>query len=251
MKLAIPIIVSAALISTGCATFTAKHADFSRPDDPITVLGAYPALAPLRAAALFTPAAASAVFDVIDGDDKGCAVTMKRSPTTRFNAAWAESEEDTRTEFFRMTEEGNVLLTAAIDHDERAISLFDPPLTAVYATLKPGEPLVQEVRMRIMDLRNPSRQREAGTATQTIEHLGRRRIRTEQGEFTVDCISVKFDANLRFARARRDSILYIMDGVGLIAAEHEERVTALGLFNRTSRQTLLRRDLAVAAADKP
>ncbi len=203
--------------------------------------------APLHALIADAASHNAAVFDIVEGEQAGSELIIEHRPTSRFGAQWEVAEGDLRSEFLRTDEDGKVLLTAAIDHHENALTRFDPPLISMYESLPPGSLREQEVRMRVLDLRNPKRIREQGTATQIIEHRGMRVIRIwgddrgEPAELTAHCIRVTFRADLRLARVVRHSNLYYSEGVGLVAAEHEETITALGLLGSTSRQTILRR----------
>lgn len=224
-------------LHAGCAVFQAHPGE----QEPLIILSHQPTSEPLPAATMFKPLAETARFSVVQGDDMGTTVSIVRAPTSQHNATWVETEKDARAEFFRLNEDGDVLLTAAIDYDEDAVSHFDPPLIAYHATISPGEPIVQTVAIRVVDLHDASKQRAAGTVTQTIEHLGRRRVRVLGGSYVADCLSIRFDAKLGLARAKQTTVLYVVEGIGVLAAEHDERITALGLFTRTAKRTLIRR----------
>jgi hypothetical protein len=235
--LTIPVLV--ALL--GCATPDRLASEAS---PPFLVVAELPSSQPIRSSTLFPLEQFRCTFDIVLGGGAGETIAITRSPTTRFGAEWTDIEKDVLEEFYTITADGGIALVAAIDHRERVISRFNPPLISAPPSLAALTPLTQNVDMRVVELANPRRVRESGTATQTIEYLGMRLVRTSDLEFPAHCVSVQFEAKLQLARATRTSLCYYVDGVGLVAAEHHEKVVALGVFNREIHQTLLRSDLA-------
>ena len=191
---------------------------------------------PITASALVPLEAATVVYDNPDAPNEP--ITLITEPTNRFGAAWSRRDGDRRTEFLRDDERGNIVMTAAIDHADRAISLFDPPLIIAYATLAPGERREQQVRIRVVDEGNPQKQKETGRATQTIEHAGDAMIRTRAGEARASQIVIRFHADLRMADADTTTTLFIDADRGVIGRRREEKVVILGVPSRSSRETL-------------
>ena len=72
-------------------------------------------------------------------------VLYRRGSTQRFGAEWVTHQGNERSEYWRMDDQGNVVMTAVISHVDRAISLFQPPLIIAYRELSPGEKRQHEV----------------------------------------------------------------------------------------------------------
>src|SRR5690606_40739134 len=83
----------------------------------------------------------------------------------------------------------------------------------------------------------------SGTATRSVTYIGDQRIRTPMGEFVAKRIEVRFEADLRLATATERTILYVVPDIGIVAEHTEERVRALGLFNRSSDRQLVMSEL--------
>ena len=176
-------------------------------------------------------------IDASDGQDRQ--IIYRRLRTERYKAAWVTHQGDERSEFWRLDESGNVVMPAVISQTDRAISLFKPPLIVAYNELAPGELRKQVVAMRVVDARNPTRQRETGTATQTIEYVDDQLIRTPIGEILTRRVIVNFKADLQFADAQTSSVLYVNDALGIVVQERLQLISVLGLSARRHAQTLL------------
>lgn len=163
----------------------------------------------------------------------------RQGPTQRFGADWVIHQGDERSEYWRMDNQGNVVLTAVISHVDRAISLFQPPLIIAYRELSPGQKRQHEVSMRVVDARNPSQQRESGKAKQTVQYVGDFLIRTPMGEMQVQRVDVSFIADLQFADANTTSVIYVADGVGPVVEQRLLTVKVLGLSTRRRLETIV------------
>jgi hypothetical protein len=190
------------------------------------------------AATLLTLRAGEQVYDIVD-DDAAAPIAITMEPSNRFDASWSRHDGDRRTEFLREDEQGNVVMTAAIDHAESAVSLFDPPLIIAYASLSPAERRQQEVAIRVVDEKNAQKQKERGRAVQTIEYVGDKLIRIGKREFHVRQISIQFHADLRMADADTSTMLLIDDDHGPIVRERDEKIVILGVSSRSSRETIV------------
>lgn len=210
------------------------------PDAPrYEVLSSQPATGSLTADAIRPLIRAQWTYERPNRDSESEFLEYRRGPTQRFEADWVTHQGDERSEYWRMDDQGNVVLTAVISHVERAISLFQPPLIIAYRELSPGEKRQHEVSMRVVDARNPSRQRESGTAKQTVQYVGDFLIRTPMGEMQVKRVDVSFIADLQFADASTTSVIYLADGVGPVVERRLLMVKVLGLSTRRRLETLL------------
>jgi hypothetical protein len=163
----------------------------------------------------------------------------QRRPTERLRAQGSNAEGDQRTTFWRTDERGNLLMTAVIDHDEGAISVFEPALIVAYANLGPGEQREQEVKMRVVDERNPRRLREAGSATQTIHYVEDQRLRTPMGTFDTKRLELHFKADLRLADAEKRRTLFVATDHGAVVEQVWEQIVILGVVPSVAEATLV------------
>ncbi len=159
----------------------------------------------------------------------GTPVCFVGRTTDRFEATFALDRGERHTEFWRRDEDGATLMTAVLEHEKRALTIFDPPLLIAPRELIPGAVEISDVGMRVVDPADPRRLRERGRATRQIVYEGDQRIRTPRGELVASRVRVRFTADLRLADARTDSTLWIVPGLGIVAEEHREVVRILGV----------------------
>ena len=146
------------------------------------VLATRPPSDPVRSDDLYPLRPGQWIYDV-DGSNQ---IVLERTRTDRFGATWMNREGDQRTEFWHVDDDGNIVMDATIDHQNSAISIFEPPLIIAYRELAPRQPRRDETAMRVVDLNNTETQRECGTAVRTIEYINDELIRTPTGEFLVN-----------------------------------------------------------------
>ena len=210
------------------------------PDAPrFEVLSSQPGTGSLTADAIRPLTAAQWTYERPKRDSEAETVPYRRDPTQRFGADWVTHRGDERSEYWRMDDQGNVVLTAVISHVDRAISLFQPPLIIAYRELSPGESRQHEVSMRVVDARNPSQQRETGNAKQSVEYVGDFLIRTPMGEMSAKRVDVSFVADLQFADAKTTSVIYVAEGLGPVVEQRLLTIKVLGLSARRRLETLL------------
>jgi len=211
-----------------------------RPDSPpFEVLSIQPATESLVAEAIYPLTTMQWTYATAGRGGPIEPVIYRRLRTTRFGAAWVTHQGNERSEFWRLDDDENVVMTAVISHADRAISLFQPPLIVAYHDLPPGEMRQHEVAMRVVDARNPSRQRESGKARRTIRYVGDYLIRTPMGEMLTKRVDVSFTADLQFANANTTSVIYVAEGLGPVVEQRTQDVRILGLSARRRHQTLL------------
>jgi hypothetical protein len=170
-------------------------------------------------------------------EDGEAEVQHRCEPTTQYDAQWA-IDEPRRTRYLARDEQGNVVLIAVADRDEAALTLFRPPLLVAPATLSVGESRSAQAAMRVVDLRQPRRQKEAGTATRTVRYLQDRLVKTPAGSFHAAHLEVAFEADLRLADAQETTTLMIVPDIGPVVIDRRETVTVLGILPRHTEQTL-------------
>ncbi len=207
-------------------------------------LATVPAAGSVQSSDLHLRRAGRWVYAVADGDGAGGVVTLRQAipaGPAPAGAAWLEGPgpSDLREEFWWADGEGNVLLTAVIEHADRAITFFDPPLVVARARLDAGDPQVQQVSMRVVDLDDPSRPRESGTAVQKLEYIEDQRFRTEAGEMTAKRVDATFEAKLRLAQVRTVTSTWVVPGFGPVVRRTEHSVRSMGIPIRRQSRTLL------------
>lgn len=204
------------------------------PGDPnLQILGTGQARDSVDATTIYLAEPSTSTYRIVSGDGEGDSFELTREAAERFNAAWADHEGEARTDFWRVEDDGSIVLCAVIDRSDQAISLFDPPLLLYPATLSPGDTAGSESSMKVIDLGNPEKTKESGTATRTIEYVGDESIRTALGTFNALKLTVRFEADLRLANAVRIITQYLVPEIGLVAEDSEERVDVLGFSGRT------------------
>lgn len=221
---AFSLILPAALSLVGCATKPLDQAPFfeilesSTPDSPV-------------AADLFllnNPIPQH--YLVVKANEEPRKVRQSQETTKRFQSEWKVVEGEDRERFYQQDASGHILLAAVIEHGENAISLFSPPLIAAYHRLEPGESRTQDVAMMVVNENNPTRQRESGTATQTITYLNDCQVRVQLGTFVAHRLSVVFTADLKLAQVHVETILYVVPGYGVLIEETKKTIRILGIF---------------------
>lgn len=236
----------------GCAAKSKVEAP-SGPESALVLLEEQPAAGTLTANDVQPLAPGTETYMRIgeDGAVEGKLV-VKREPTDRFGAAIAVSDNEGRTQFLRADENGNVVMTAVIEEADHAISLFDPPLVVAFAELVPRTPRSSQSKMRVVDSKNQSKQRESGKATRTMTYIRDQRVRTPSGEFVAKCVEIHFVADLKLADADETTMMFILPGVGEVAEVGAESVKVFGAFGKTVRHTsVLDQPAAASAANQP
>jgi hypothetical protein len=171
-------------------------------------------------------------------------LVRRQRSTDQWDATWMIEEGPDvdhidRTQFIKVDEDSNLVMTAMIEFKDNAITLFDPPLVLAYASLSPRAPMKQTVAMRVMSLKNPEQRRESGTATQTIEYAGDQRLRTREGEHHAKKIVVSFHADLKLADAHETTTSYVVPGMGIVAEEATGEVKVLGIAGSKHSRTIV------------
>ncbi len=178
-------------------------------------------------------------YAVTAGDNAGEEVVIRRVNTLGFATTWVDAPGESRSEFWRLDDDGNVTLEAVVSHARKTISLFEPPLVVAYARLAPATPRRHEVAMEVVDLNNPARRKTSGTATMTIEYVDDRRLKTPLGELVAKRVVVSFEADLSLADVPRTTTTYVVAGLGPIVIEWQEDQVMLNVIRTRKRRTLV------------
>lgn len=147
---------------------------------------------------------------------------------------------DRRTYFLASNADGAAVMTGTTAHEDRATTLFEPPLGVAPATLTQGRPFDARSAMRVMDEHDLRTLRHRGRCERRIVLETSERIRTPMGEFDALRLRVEFSATLALATASDVVVLHVVPGLGVVAEEREEKITAIGFVNRSRRNVLVR-----------
>jgi hypothetical protein len=181
------------------------------------------------------------------GDGAGTEFTRRRGRTELHGAAWSDEEGTRRSEYWLIDHAGNLVMGVDVEHDDSAVNIFEPPLVIAPARLRAGQAWKQEVSMRVMDARNPQRQRDAGTGTRTMRYVEDVVLKTPLGKFATRRIEIEFEADLRMARALSIATLYVVPGLGPVVEERQDSVRLLKVPIRGSEQV----QVLVSAPGRP
>ncbi len=205
----------------------------------------------IRAVEAFQLREGTWAWQVTLGDDVGQSIERSREPTDEYDAAWVETEDNGRREYWAHDDDGNLVLTAVVEPADRAITFFKPPMIIVYAELAPDGPREQKVNMRVMDLARPKRMKHHGVATRTVQYMDDQLIRTPLGTMPAKRIEITFRADLGLARAENATTLLVYPPFGVVVERREDRVIFMGLPLRHRDQTLVLRRMPKDGGEQP
>lgn len=188
---------------------------------------------------MYSEANIEAEYTVIAGEDAGSARRFVRSTTSKFGATIQDEIVGVRSEFLRLDAQGNVVMCAVIDRANSALSLFDPPLVVMPATLARNKPFEARAAMRVVDVKNPSKQKEHGSAIRTIEYIGDRLVKTTFGEVECHLLTIVFTADLSLADDVTKTTLYVSPKYGVVAEQWSERLKVFGAITSERGQVSL------------
>ena len=219
----------------GCASTNGNHQEHFGFD----ILNTNDPAQPIDAQTIFPLKSRDKTYLITHGKGLGNKTIHSCKPTDKYNASWVNGQGKSRSEYWRLDENGSIVMTAAISYRDQAISFFEPPLTIITKTIKPGQIQQHESSMRVVDLKKPSRQRLAGKAVITIHYVDDLLLSTPLGEILTKRIRIVFKADLRFADAVTTTTLYVSQDLGVIVKERTESISLLGLPPSIDRKTLV------------
>jgi hypothetical protein len=170
-------------------------------------------------------------YEWIAGRNRGAAL-FRREATSEHGAQWVDIEDGARATFWRVDAGGDIVMSAVIDHEEKALTLFDPPLLLWPRELGAGEERRAEAAMRVVNRDQPSQERERGRALRTVRSTGIATVQSPLGEILCTRLDVQFLADLRLARAETRTIVFVAEPLGVVLEQSLERVRVLGAFER-------------------
>ena len=219
----------------GCAS-----TDYSKPQHfGFDVLNTINATQPLDAQTIFPLTSREKTYLITQGKGIGKKTIHSCKPTNKYTASWVNGEGESRSEYWRLAENGSIVMTAAISYRDQAISFFEPPITIITKSIQPGQTQQHQSSMRVVDLKKPTRHRLAGKAVITIHYIDDLLLSTPLGEIPTKRIRIVFKADLRFVDAVTTTTLYVSQDLGVIVKEQTEAISLLGLPPSIDRKTLV------------
>jgi len=137
---------------------------------------------------------------------------------------WTEPMGTTVTS--AMVADGAVSMRSSRVPADSAISHFDPPLLLATPT-QPGSGTLESTAPMRVDWMGGG-ERDSGRVQRTSRILGRALVRTPAGEAEAVVVENVFEAQLKMARARRQTTLWVVPGHGPVAERWAQTVFVLG-----------------------
>lgn len=232
----------------GCATTTTVDAspDANGPvigpaKDGFESLGELAAEGTVAAKDLRPAAEPEEAWVALDGELAPDAFTLVTAPSASVDGTTATRTADLETAHWSITEAGDLVMHAVDSHPDRTTSLFDPPLLLAPASLAAGEERSTSVAMRAVYTATPKKERDRGTARRTVRYARDEEIRWRGATHRAKVVTVHFEGDLGSAKATRDSELWVIPEVGVVAERWKETLVILKVFTKRSNQFAYRR----------
>jgi len=195
--------------------------------------------------------AAVAANDLVGrvGETRTLAVVAGREAGERRTQRVAESadgtvaiEESTRAglerSVLRPREDGGYTLLSVDTPGEDSRSAFAEGLEFARPSLAPGEASESASPMRVT-LLSSGKERAKGSSTRTQRITGSADIDVCGERLVATVVETVFVASLDAAKARRESEIFVVPGRGIVAERCREKVTVLGIFPKTTEETVV------------
>lgn len=155
--------------------------------------------------------------------------------------AFRRTTGDKRTQYLKLADDGGIVMTGVHDESHNALTQYDPPLPLIPAGLKPGEPMVVESKMTIVNAMDKKTILDRGTCTQTIVHDLDETLETPAGRFDCKRLTITYEAKLGLAKVRKTAVEHYAEGVGLIREATDEHVQSILLVGWNTKRTVVRK----------
>ncbi len=195
--------------------------------------------------------AAVAASDLVGrvGETRTLAVVAGREAGERRTQRVAESadgtvaiEESTRAglerSVLRPREDGGYTLLSVDTPGENSRSAFADGLEFARPSLAPGDASESASPMRVT-LLSSGKERAKGSSTRTQRITGSADIDVCGERLVATVVETVFVASLDAAKARRESEIFVVPGRGIVAERWREKVTVLGIFPKTTEETVV------------
>lgn len=201
----------------------------------------HPATTPLKRTDIYPLIEGSWQYvDVLKQEEKEqVPITRVRTKTDEYSAAWRDSEDERKIEYWNLNETKNVILSAVIEHDDNSLVFFNPPLVICPVELEPDVEYKSQSSMKVVSATNPKQQRARGKAEMSIKYVGDQEITTPLGDFLAHRIEINFYSDMTVAKAENTTIQWIVPELGIVIEDRIKKVTILGIFGKPKHKRLV------------
>lgn len=144
----------------------------------------------------------------------------------------------------RIGDDGAALLVSSVDHAERVLTTFDPPLVLMPAELSANATRTQRLRVRIHPVDRPETVRDEGDASHDLTFDAAQSVRGGLGAVETRRVRAVLRIGLRAARVETTSMSWFRaDGRDRLAArDASEQARAFGIPVRSVRRFIVQRE---------
>ena len=130
-----------------------------------------------------------------------------------------------RIDHLSVDKRGRVAMGRCEDLYHDTLTLFEPPLPWLQ-DLQTGQWVEAKASMTICDRDRPDQIKDRGTCSMRLEYLGWQNVRTGQTEREAFAVRRRFSASLSVAHVEEQTRQWFGPGLGLLAEQSEETVSA-------------------------
>jgi hypothetical protein len=233
---------AAAMSFLGCASTPPAVEAPARPTTFVILARHAPeqrAPAPVAAADLVGRVGDARTLEVVAGRETGERRTQR---VVRGDDGTVVIEESTRAglerSVLRPRDDGGYTLLSVDTPAEDSRSAFERGLEFARPSLAAGEASESASPMRVT-LLSSGKERAKGSSTRTQRVVGSADIDLCGERLVATVVETVFVADLDAAKARRESQLFVVPGRGIVAERWREKVTVLGIFPKTTEETVV------------
>lgn len=198
---------------------------------------------------LVAPVGSERVYAVLDGPRSGMRIVQRTSAAADGGRVVAETllpaderasgpASERPSERLVLAARGDELVLVEVDTpEEDSKSRFAEGLALAPDALRAGAPRAAASSMRVERLSDGGT-RATGRAERSMRLRGLAEIELSGERLEAAVVEVVFSASLDAARVRRTSELFVVPGRGVVAERWEERLVVLGIFPKSTRETV-------------
>lgn len=195
----------------------------------------------LKASEWAVPERQAGRFSIVEGKGSSLERSVEDLDKGRWRVVHSRDGEPWVEETFSRSGSGDTLLEESINHEERVITRFDPPLLVAPSSLSAGSGADWKGTMRIHPIDRPDELRDEGDARQEVRLSGKGRVRTGGGWAETVLVETVLKASLKAAKVETTTSVWVGGKEGVVAERVRERATFLGLSVRDVVRAVVRR----------
>lgn len=169
-------------------------------------------------------------------------LNVARTPPPATAAEWTTrwAARDRRGEklsehTFRHAPDGGVAMLQTVEHADKVVTSFEPPLVVLPGRLDGGSTLRQTLRMVVRPIGKPETIQSEGAASNELTYVADETVETPAGTFEAARVRSVLKVKLGTANVTATTDAWYAPGVGLVAQRRQERVTVFGVPVREGR----------------